>query len=421
MSQHHARYMWQAPDLADSAGSNEPVTAPKPGIRPLVLGFIGTGNMGRMNLEAVLHRPDVRVHAVCDVDRRHMRQAADLVARHNGTHPCLEFADFRELNRCPQVDAVFISTPDHWHVLQASDAMHHGKDVYVEKPLSLTIEEGRHLCRTARDTGRVCQTGSQQRSSREFRFACELVRNGRLGRVQRIEVRIPPNNVQSLPEWPPMDVPEHFDYEMWLGPAPKRPYHEQRCHYNFRFQTDYSGGQMTNWGAHTIDIVQWALDTDTTGPVEVEGSGRMPPPGGFDTADDVDVTWRYADGVILHCRTGNPPVTEFIGTDGTIRVGRGFLESDPVDVIETPLPEDAVRLYRSDDHHADFLDCVRTRRTPICPAETGHRAASICHLGNIAIRLGRRLAWDPRAERFPNDDEANTLLARPMRAPWTLR
>ncbi|MBN2452074.1 MAG: Gfo/Idh/MocA family oxidoreductase, partial [Lentisphaeria bacterium] len=233
------------------------------------LGFVGVANMGTLNLKAFLGRDDVAVTALCDVDRDHLTRARDLVASHPAGGICRTFHDFRELDGWEGVDAVVITTPDHWHVPQAVHAALCGKDVYLEKPLSLTILEGRELCRAFAATGKILQTGSQQRSMEEFRRACELVRNGCLGDIRRIEVELPPNNKACEPTWEPMPVPESLDYEFWLGPAPAAPYHEQRCHYQFRFILDYSGGQVTNFGAHHFDVVQWALDRDAGGPCRV--------------------------------------------------------------------------------------------------------------------------------------------------------
>jgi len=384
------------------------------------LGLIGTGGIANYTLTDILPRQHLSFSALCDVDKTHLQTTAARIAKARGPNTFECYADFRDLNRSDSVDAVLISTPDHWHALQAIDAMRQGKDVYVEKPLTLTIEEGRRLSDVAAETGRICQTGSQQRSSREFRHACELIRNGYIGTLQTVDIQIPPNNRHSETSGEPEPVPPELDYEMWLGPAPWRPYREETCHYAFRFVSDFSGGQMTNWGAHNLDIVQWALDADTSGPVRIQGTGVFPTAGNYDTPDQVNVTWEYADGAVVHCTTGTPRCC-FMGTEGTIVVGRGHFESTPADLEHVTLKADDIRLYSSDDHMDDFLDCVRTRRQPICPPEVGHRSATVCHLGNIAMRLGRPLEWDPTSECFVNDDEANTMRSRPMRAPWSLQ
>ena len=385
--------------------------------RVIRLGFIGVANMGTYNLKAFLRRPDVRIAAVCDVDQGHLGTAKALVDSTYGDQECRTFSDFRELNGWSGIEAVVISTPDHWHVAQAVHAAVCGKDIYLEKPLTLTLAEGRMLCQVVAATGRILQTGSQQRSMPEFRRACELVRNGYLGDVRRIDVELPPNNKTCPPEWSPMPVPPELDYESWLGPAPAAPYHEQRCHYQFRFILDYSGGQVTNFGAHHLDIVQWALGKDETGPCRAWGVGEFPESGLFTTATRVDAWLAYADGVEVHVWTGGSGVT-FVGTAGTLSVQRGALRSVPAELAGLePRPRD-VQLYRSDDHHANWLECIRTRRVPVCPAEVGHRSASCCHLLNLAMRLGRELTWDPLAERFPGDAAAQAFCQRPPREPY---
>lgn len=384
------------------------------------LGFVGVANMGMYNLKAFIKRPDVRVAAVCDVDTRHVAAAKAFVDQTTGSQGCRAFADFRELDAWDGVDAVVICTPDHWHVPQAIHAAVCGKDVYLEKPLTLAIAEGRTLCDVVAATGCVLQTGSQQRSMPEFRRACELVRNGCLGTVRRVDVELPPNNKTCEPAWSPMPVPPELDYDAWLGPAPWAEYHPQRCHYQFRFILDYSGGQVTNFGAHHLDIVQWALGMDGSGPCRASGCGEFPVSGLFTTATKVEARLTYASGVEVQVRTGGSGVT-FVGSAGTLSVQRGAIRTEPAALADTVLGADAVQLYRSDDHHANWLECIRTRQAPVCPAEVGHRSATCCHLANLAMRLGRELAWDPAAEVFSGDDEANALRSRPWREPWGSR
>ncbi len=384
------------------------------------LGFIGVANQGVLNLKAFWKLDDdCVVRAVCDVDSRHLDAAKALVDEHNGDSSCRAFHDFRDLNRWDGIDAVVITTPDHWHTAMAIDAARAGKDIYLEKPLTLFVYEGRRLCQVIKETGRILQTGSQQRSAEEFRRACELVRNGCLGKIEWIEVQIPPNNKTCEPTWSPEPPPPELDYDFWLGPAPAAEYHPQRCHYQFRFIRDYSGGQVTNFGAHHLDIVQWALGMDESGPVEVWGDGEFPTSGLFNTATRVDFGLRYANGVEVRCVTGASKVV-FHGAKGTLDVKRGKLATDPESLADAELPPNAVRLYRSDNHQADFLNSIRTRKDPICSVETGHRSATCCHLANIAMLLKRRLQWDPVAECFPTDAEANAMLTRPYRKPWTL-
>lgn len=390
--------------------------------RRISVGFIGIGYKGADNLRTFLGRPEVQVVALCDVDRRHLEKARAIVEEAVPSDRCLLTTDYRDLTRRPDIDAVVISTPDHWHVLPALDAVRHGKDCYVEKPLTLTIEEGRLLADEVARHGRILQTGSQQRSIGRFRFACESVRNGRIGELRRIEVLIPGNGIPPVLHWEPETPPEELDYDRWLGPAPWRPYHPARCHYLFRFLLDYSGGQVTNWGAHYLDIAQWALDADGSGPVAVEGKGVFPREGLFDTATQVDFRCTYANGVRVTCRTrtdGFPDgAIRFVGTEGWLMVNRTQFDSNRKAILRQWTRPHEIRLPRSYDHVGNFLECVRTRQRPVADAEIGHRSATVCHLGNIAMRLGRRLQWDPAAERFVNDDQANALLRRTPRAPW---
>ncbi|MBR4674676.1 MAG: Gfo/Idh/MocA family oxidoreductase [Victivallales bacterium] len=385
------------------------------------LGFIGTANQGLGNLKNFMKLDkDCVATAVCDVDSKNMAAGKAAVDEFYGNSDCKTFHDFRELDRWDGIDAVVITTPDHWHVLMAADAARNGKDIYLEKPMTLFVSEGRALCDIIKKTGRILQVGSQQRSMPMFHKACELIRNRVLGDIKWIEVEIPPNNKTCEKSWSPMPVPPELDYDFWLGPAPEAPYHEQRCHYQFRFIRDYSGGQVTNFGAHHLDIVQWALDMDASGPVAVWGKGEYPEPQElFSTAKTVDFGLRYANGIEVRCKTGQSKVV-FHCEKGTLDVDRSRVLTDPPEYADTVLPPNAIHLYKSDNHKQNFLDCIRTRQQPICTVEIGHRSATCCHLANIAMLLGRELKWDPAAERFVGDDEANAMLTRPYRAPWHL-
>jgi len=379
------------------------------------IGSIGVGGMGTGNMKGFHGRKDCQVVAVCDVDAGHLERARQSV----GLDKRCAYRDFRELLARDDVDAVVVSTPDHWHVPVSIAAVRAGKDVYCEKPLTLTIAEGRALVQEVRRYGRVLQTGSQQRSSNHFRFACELVRNGRIGKVHTVKVYLPGNNRTCEPSWEPEPVPPGFDYDFWLGPAPWAPYHHQRCHYQFRFILDYSGGQVTNWGAHHLDIAQWGLGMDHSGPVEIYGDGEFPKTGLFTTATRVYFEAIYANGVKLICQTGGSH-TRFEGTAGWVEVSRGGLKTEPASLKTTTIKPDEIHLYRSRDHKGNFIECIRTRKRPIADVEIGHRSASLCHLGNIAMLLRRRLRWDPDREQFIGDFEANRMLWRPRRAPWRL-
>jgi predicted dehydrogenase len=382
---------------------------------------IGTGGskggfrQGLGDTRAMARQPGVQVVAVCDVERQHREEAARLFGP-----GCTPFSDFRELLNRRDVDAVVIGTPDHWHTLIALAAMRAGKDVYCEKPLTLMVEEGRQLVRVQRETRRVFQVGSQQRSDARFRLACELVRNGRIGKIRRVEARIP-NGSRGGP-FDTQPVPDGFDWEMWLGPAPWTEYVPQRTHGTFRYWYEYSGGMMTDWGAHHFDIAQWGLGMDGAGPIHVQSVGDLPAVAdGYNTAMNFEVTYAYPNGATLVATYKGENGVRFEGENGWIFVSRGTIQASDDRLLSEPLPSDAVRLYASDNHAGNFIDCVRTRKPTICPAEVGHRSVTVCHLGNISLRLGgRKLEWDPEKERFKNDEEANAMLNRPMRKPWKL-
>jgi predicted dehydrogenase len=385
----------------------------------IVTGHVGVRNQGTPNLKAFLKLATPA--AVCDVDSRHLATAVETV-EHSRKTKCDGYDDYRKILDRKDIDAVVITTPDHWHAVMTIHACQAGKDVYCEKPLSLTIGEGRKMVEAARANNRVVQTGSQQRSLPEFRQVCELVRSGRIGKVQKILVGIPEVNFDGKGV-PDSDPPAYFDYDRWLGPAPLRPYNRKHVHYLFRFFWDYSGGQMTNFGAHHIDIAQWGLGTDDTGPISTEATATFDPEHKFEVPDSCRVTHTYANGVTMivgQAQKDVPQGTTFIGSDGTLFVNRGKKSSKPSSILETPLSEGDVHLYESKNHHQNFLDCVKSRKKPVCDVEIGHRSATICHLGNIAIRLGRKIQWDPAAERIVGDDEAAAMVSRPHRSPYTI-
>ena len=382
----------------------------------ITMGCIGVGNQGGGNMKGFIGKKgDCQVVAVCDVDADHREKARETP----GLDAKSSYNDFRDLLARDDIDAVSIAAPDHWHVPISIAAVRAGKDVFCEKPLTLTIAEGRILVDEVKRYGRVFQTGSQQRSGSEFRKACELVVNGRIGKLHTMTVQIPGNNRNCEPTWTPEPVPAGFDYDMWLGPAPWEPYHKQRCHYEFRFLLDYSGGQMTNWGAHYLDIAQWGNQADSTGPVEIKGKGEFPATGLFTTATKADIEYTYANGVKLVLTTGGGS-TRFEGSEGWVFVTRGKLDAEPKSLVTSTIAPDEIHLYNSNDHKQDFLDCIKTRKDPICNAEVGHRSSTVCHLGNIAMLLDRPLKWDPQKEQFIGDDEANRMRQRPARAPWCL-
>ncbi len=386
----------------------------------LAIGSIGIGGMGGGHLSRYLGRRDTQVLAVCDVDgvkrgeaqNRANTKYADL--RKKGSYQgCAAYNDFRELLARDDIDAVVIATPDHWHAIIAIEAAKAGKDIYCEKPLSLTIREGRAMVDAVRRYGRVLQTGSQQRSGYggKFRFACEMVCSGRIGKLKTAHVSVGgPSKDCYLPAEP---TPEGLDWDMWIGPAPWRPYHHLIHPFKWRSWRDYSGGGMTDWGAHHFDIVQWALDMDTSGPVEI-----YPPDG----KEHKRLTYVYANGVEVYHGgyTGKGSGITFTGTKGWIEVSRDHLATYPASIMKEPTRPDEVHLYNSQDHAGNWLECIRTRRRPICDVEIGCRSVTVCLLGDLAYWLKRPLKWDPAKEQFVGDELANRWLDRPKRAPWRL-
>lgn len=385
------------------------------------VGFIGVGSHGvDWNLSKYLKLSAARVAMVCDVDGYRMRKAKAMVDAKYDNEDCAVTKDFREVLARKDIDAVMISTPDHWHTLISVMALRAGKDVQCEKP-TLTIDEGKILVREVRQLNKVFQTSTEDRSVPEYHRMAELVRNGRVGKLQRIEVVLPKQpNEPGDPT--PQPVPPDFDYDMWLGPAPYAPYNKSRCHFNFRWIWDYSGGIICDWGTHLFDTAQWGNDTERSGPVEIEGSGTFWEGGLYNTVKDYDVTYRYANGVVMTCKPGNPSI-KFIGTEGWVgNTGwRAKVEASSDQILNSKIGPGEVRLYTNlEGEHDDFLKCVKRRKDPYFPVDIGHRVSTVCHLANIAIKLGRKLKWDPKSERFENDDSANAMLSRTMRSPWKL-
>jgi predicted dehydrogenase len=400
--------------------------------------------------------------AVCDVDAKHVEVAKGILKKDG--HESEGYHDYRQLNDRKDVTAVVVATPDHWHALVAIDAMRKGKDVYCEKPLTLTVEEALALQKVAKETGRILQTGSQQRTEdRQFRLAVELVRAGRIGSVKRIECRIG-SNPQSKPIPEVNPVPAGLNWNFWLGPTPVAPYYssgkdgrygDTNCHYDFRWWYQYSGGKMTDWGAHHLDIAQWALGKDGSGPIGVELVSATPPakePNRYNCHEHFQVKYRYdncpeviamsgggtdapqlvdKDGKRQKNRRGEEvKITSdtngvlMIGETGTIFVSRSeFYASDPKIISEPLKPSEAVTLYpsRPTNHMQNFADCVRSREQPICNPTVGGSSVIVCHIGTIALRLGKnkKYKWDPAAHRF-DDADANAMLSRQMRSPWRL-
>ena len=391
----------------------------------ITLGFIGVGAHGTgVNLGSFLPQADAHVLAVCDVDRKRQVRAQNKVNNKYGNKDCDTYNDFRDLIARKDIDAVVISTPDHWHVIPAIQAAKAGKDVFCEKPLTLTIHEGRVLSDTMQKYGRIFQTASENRSKWQFVRACELVRNGRIGKLQRIETEMPAgHNIkygfkEGLHETQP--IPEGFDYDMWLGQAPEAPYTPGRCHYNFRWILDYSGGELTDWGAHINDIAQWCNNTEHTGPVSVDGKGLFLENSLYTTATNWKIDFEYANGVKMLCKSGNPRV-HLEGTDGWVSCSWGAMTASSDKILKSVIgPNEFHPRTCSEGEQRDFLNCVKTRQQAYGPAEIGHRTITLSHLGNISMRLGRKLQWNPDTERFVDDAEADRMLSRPMRGPWHL-
>jgi len=394
----------------------------------ITLGCIGVGSHGtNMNLRSFLANSDAQVVAVCDVDSRYLERAERIVNEHYGGNEgsgkyrgCSTTKDFREIIARDDIDAVVISTPDHWHALISVMAAKAGKDVFCEKP-TLTVHEGRVVSDTVKRYGRVYQTASENRSVHVYHRMCELVRNGRIGKLQTIRVELP-GGPKRPGDITPKPAPKELDYDMWLGPAPWAPYTRDRLHYDWRWILDYSGGQLTDWGAHLVNIAQWGNDTDFTGPVEVEGKGVFGKEGLYNTATEYHIEYTYANGVKLFVSSGTPSV-RFEASEGWI-ASRGWrtpLQANPKSLLDSTIGPDEVHLYTCrGGEQRNFLDCVKSRRPCYYPAEMGHRTFTITHIGNISMILGRKLRWDPGAERFVDDEQANRMLSRPMRSPWRL-
>ncbi len=415
-------WFWER-DLARAAAAPKAVS---PNDRPGIA-LVGCGGMGRGDAKNASNYGDIV--AVCDLDAAHAAAAAVQFTR-DGKAP-EQLGDFRRVMERKDVHVVITATPDHWHTLVNLAATQAKKDVYAEKPLTMTIEEGQRLVKSVRQHKTVLQTGSQQRSDKHFRLAAELVRNGRLGKLKQVTVFLPAG-LRAGP-FSPSPVPKELNWDFYLGQAPKTDYVKERCHTTFRYWFDYSGGTITDWGAHHNDIARWAIGQE--GPLSVEGRVLIDPiPGGYTAFSEYEVTytWNHQIKHVVKTTTddtifggvakkeGQRHGIRFEGSDGWIWVTRGDLNASDDGLLTTPLDSSAVHLDVSNDHMANFFDCVRSRRDPICHVEVGHRSASLCHLGAIALRTGRRLEWNAEQERFTGDaaSPANAMVAREMRRPY---
>jgi predicted dehydrogenase len=417
----------------------------------IVLGCIGLGGQGTYDMSAFIHQPDVQVVALCDVDdgvgdydylyqypgshsaglKPAVKRAVEYYAAQNRPVKTSSFAlysDFRELLQRPDIDAVQVTTPDHWHGLISIAAAKAGKDVYCEKPLVNSIPEGRAVCNAVGRYGRILQTGSHERSNDSVRFAYELVKNGRIGKLHTIEVNMPNNDSQhnllrnNTQPKPTMPVPKGFDYDMWLGPARWSPYTRERTHFWWRYILEYGGGEMTDRGAHILDLAQFINDADNTGPVEISGKGKSVGNGLYDCFIEYEFDCTYANGVHLIGGSKGERGLRLVGDEGWIfiYIHGGRLTAEPASILRDKIGSHEIHTRRSPGHHRDFLNSIKSRQKTIACEEIGHRTATLCHLLNISYLTGRTLQWDPVAEKITNDDGANRLLKKPMRAPWKI-
>jgi predicted dehydrogenase len=412
------------------------------------IGAIGVGRISRgHDLPGIWKYDQARIMAVCDLDSKRMEEGRELVNGYYAKQTGKEYDgvtgyhDYHELLANKDIDAVVISTPDHQHAILAVDAVRAGKDAYLQKPASLTIAEGRAMSNAVMASGQILQIGSQQRSWKQFHRACELVRNGRIGTIKHVEIGLPGD--PSGPEAPPMPTPANLDYDAWLGSTPEVYYTEMRVHPQEGFDRpgwlrceQFGAGMITGWGAHHVDTAHWGMNTEYTGPVEVWGTAEFPQHGLWNVHGKFLTHGFYANGVTMDISGEFPNGIKFYGSEGWIFVTRDvevtasdpsgkpqtlqpLMASDPK-ILESVIGADEVHLYQSDDQHGNWLECIRSRKAPIAPAEIGHRACSTCLVHHIAMKTGRRLHWDPVRERFHNDDEANSMLSRPQRFPYMM-
>jgi predicted dehydrogenase len=387
------------------------------------LACIGVGGQGTTNLRALLADERVQVVAICDVDAKHRERGLNLA----GLKPGDGCNDFREVLARKDVDAVMNATPDHWHANVAIAAAQAGKDLFSEKPLGASIAEGRAICRAVVENKRVLQCGTWRRSGLKVRMACELVRNGYIGELKEIQVGVPGTFAirggytgMEGPE----EVPPHLDYLMWLGSAPEQPYTAARCHFNFRWIDEYSPGYITDWGAHFVDVAQWGAGMDGTTPTEVEAMDvKRRSTSLYDAPEEYRIEYRYANGLKMSMFSTNDKATygtKFIGSEGWIFTEAETLKASNLDILRIKMKEGDTRLYVSKHHHRNFIDAVISRGRTAATAEIAQKAATICHMGAIAAKVKRGLKFDPQAETFTGDDEANAMLMRPMRDAWKI-
>ncbi|HEQ59982.1 MAG TPA: Gfo/Idh/MocA family oxidoreductase [Firmicutes bacterium] len=389
----------------------------------IAMGALGIGWQGSYNLMDFLSKPEVQVVAVCDIDENHLEAARRRVNETYGNEDCATYRDFRQLLGRGDLDAVSLALPDHWHAIPAIEAARAGLDIYSEKPLSYSLLEGRAICNAVKRYGRIWQTGSWQRSRENFHYACQLVRNGRIGKVRYVEVGLPQGHYDfagTAGQETPGAPPPTLDYDLWLGPAPVAPYCPARVHKNWRWNLDYGGGQLLDWVGHHLDIAHWALDLEFTGPVEIQGTGRCSATGIWNTPTDYEVLCKYAHGLEILLGSDLPGGVKWYGQTGWIHVNRGLIDAVPKSLLREVIGPDEIQLHKSRDHVQDFLRGVRHRQATIAPCEVAHRSASVGHLALISILTGRRIQWDPEKEEILNDPGATLYLSRAYREPWHL-
>jgi predicted dehydrogenase len=397
----------------------------------VTLGVVGAGWQGVSNLKGFLRHADCQVVAVCDLDQNHLREGRDAVNEQYRNQDCKTYHDYRELLARKDIDAVMLATPDHWHALVAVEAARQGKDIYGEKPLARTIAEQQAMVKAVQKNQRIWQTGSWQRSEKHFHYGAEIVRNGLIGKLKRVEIGLPSGHndfAQTKDKTAVTPPPAELDYEFWSGPAEKLPYIEARIHKNWRWHYNTGGGQLLDWIGHHCDIAHWGMDCDNSGPLEIEGQGEFPPQDAvWNTCTKYRITAKYPNNIEVVIAGGHGDIkggTKWIGTDGWVWVNRNnaFESSNPEWEDTRSLPEALrkVKLYESRDHIGNFLDCVRSRKPTITPVETAHHSAIPGHLGLIAMLTGRKLKWDSRKEVILGDAAASKLLTRPYRGPWKL-
>jgi predicted dehydrogenase len=419
----------------------------------ITMGVVGWGMMGPGNTAAFLGNKDCQVVAACDLDQNHLQQALDKINGHYRNKDCKRYHDYREMMARKDIDAVMLAVPDHWHALVATEAAKNGKDIYGEKPLARTIAEQKAIVRAVQKHQRIWQTGSWQRSKPNFRKGAEIVRNGLIGKVRRVEVGLPaghtdfahsepallkkleelpdkPNNpakiVPGTPAWnlAVSEPPPELDYERWIGPSRREPYIHARVHMNWRWNYNTGGGQLLDWIGHHCDIAHWGLGFDNTGPSEIEGHGDFPPANAiWNTCTKYRIELKYPEDITMIIAGGHSDIqggTKWIGTEGWVWVDREKFDASNIDWFSESSEKRKIQLYVSEDHHRNFLDCVKSRKPTITPAETAHHSAIPGHLSLISMLVGRKIRWDPVKEKILGDHEATRMLSRPYRKPWHL-